>query len=248
MKTLIPFAFGGITIGKDAEGRVSLTDLWKAAGNPKKKRPVDWLGRDSTQELIEVAASLIVPKMGPLELVASHSGRYGGTYAQQQIALSYAKWLSPELHLFVNQVFFERVAEEKNPDLITERAVSTYKKQGKDEAWIRKRMLGMATRSLLTGTLSKHGVTGEGYKHCTNAIYTPLFGGGAETVRQKKNLPAKANTREHMSAEELTAVELAEQLAAGNIAKRNIRGNANCESECLRTARIMADAIRLAKA
>ena len=62
MKTLLPFAFGGITIGKDAEGRISLTDLWKATGSPKKKKPNEWLARESTQELIEMADAIRLAK------------------------------------------------------------------------------------------------------------------------------------------------------------------------------------------
>ena len=150
----IPFAFNGVIIRRDDSGRVSLTDLWKAAKSPRKKKPTEWLGRESTQELLEMARSLITPKMGQLELVGSQAGRYGGTYAQQTLALSYAKWLSPELHLAVNQVFFERQAEEKNPDQILDRAEATYRKRGFTDAQIKARFLGKATRGRLVTVLA----------------------------------------------------------------------------------------------
>jgi len=36
----------------------------------------------------------------------------------------------------VNEVFFQRLEEEKNPDLIVDRAIATYKRKGKDDKWI----------------------------------------------------------------------------------------------------------------
>jgi hypothetical protein len=237
----IPFAFHGVIIRRDESGRVSLTDLWKAAQSPKKKKPAEWLARESTQELLEVAQSLITPKMGQLELVGSQAGRYGGTYAQQTLALSYAKWLSPELHLAVNQVFFERQAEEKSPDKILDRAEAAYRRRGFTDAQIRARFLGKATRSRLVSVLARHGVRGPGgYRNCTNATYKPLWGGEAADIRQKKNLPEKANPREHMSEKELVGLHLAELLAAESIERVQARGNEQCASECRRAAQSVA--------
>lgn len=237
----IPFAFNGVVIRRDESGRVSLTDLWKAAQSPKKKKPAEWLARESTQELLEMAVSLITPKLGQLELVASQAGRYGGTYAQQTLALSYAKWLSPELHLAVNQVFFERQAEEKNPDKILDRAEATYRRRGFTEAQIQARFLGKATRNRLITVLTRHGVRGKGgYRLCTNATYEPLWGGTAADIRVRKNLPEKANPREHMSEKELVGLHLAELIAAESIEKTQARGNEQCAHQCRRAARSVA--------
>ena len=242
--SLIPFAFGGVPIRKDAHGRVSLTDLWKAAGSPKKKKPNDWLGRESTRELLEVATGLITPKQGQLELLSSQAGRYGGTYAQQTLALSYAKWLSPELHLAVNQVFFERVAEEKDPDKILDRAEAAYRRRGFTEAQIQARFQGRATRNRLVSVLARHGVWKHGFRLCTNATYQPLWGGPAALVREKKQLPAGANPREHMSEKELVGLHLAELLAAESIEQKNVRGNQACAAECTRAAQSVARMIK----
>lgn len=236
----IPFAFNGVIIRRDDSGRVSLTDLWKAAQSPRKKKPTEWLARESTQELLEMARSLITPQMGQLELVGSQAGRYGGTYAQQTLALSYAKWLSPELHLAVNQVFFERQAEEKNPDRILDRAEAAYRKRGFTESQIRARFLGKATRGRLVTVLARHGVKDHGYRLCTNATYKPLWGGEASHIREKKNLPEKANPREHMSEKELVSLHLAELLAAESIEKLNVHGNTACASQCTRAAQSVA--------
>lgn len=241
---VIPFAFAGVVIRQDAHGRISLTDLWKAAGSGRKKKPTDWFSRESTQELLAMAKELITPKLGQLELVASAAGRYGGTYAHRTLALSYAKWLSPALHLAVNQVFFERQAEEKNPDLILDRAEASYRRRGFTEGQIRARFQGKATRNRLVSVLAAHGVQQEGYRLCTNATYTPLWGGSASTIRQRKNLPARANPREHMSEKELVSLHLAELLAAESIEQKNTHGNQRCATECFLASQSVARIIQ----
>ena len=240
----ISFSFGGVPIRKDAQDRVSLTDLWNADGGQSKKKPTKWLSRDSTKELLEVAAILIDPKMGQLELMVSTTGRYGGTYAHRTLALSYAKWLSPELHLAINQVFFERQAEERNPDLILDRAEATYRRRGFSESQIQARFQGKATRNRFVSVLAAHGVQKQGYRLCTNATYTPLWGGSASTIRQRKNLSAKANTRDHMSEKELVGLHLSELLATESIEKKNVWGSQACATECFRASQAVANMLR----
>lgn len=237
--TASPF---GYQIARDEIGRISLTDIYKAAGSPSKKDPSTWQQRDSAIELITTVCQILnTPKEGVLK---SKRGKHGGgTFGHKQIALAYAKYLDPKLHVAVNQIFFERLEEEKNPDLILNRAVETYKKKGKTEDWIGERLKGKAARLNFTKTLSVHGVSGIGFGNCTNAIYKPLWGGDAKLVRNKKGLPEKSNTRESMSKVELAAVGLAELLAANNIEKLNIYGNAKCEAECFKTGNFVAQAV-----
>lgn len=241
-KEIIP-CFNGVEIRKDKQGRVSLTDLWKAAGSPNKKDPSTWQTREATTEFIEAAKNLITPKMGELKLVTSSTGRYGGTFAHKQIALAYAKYLSPELHLTVNQVFFERLEEEKNPELAVTRAIDTWKKKGKNESWIEKRMKGISTRKIFTGALKKAGCDQKGYRLATNAMYTPQYGGDASLVRKKLNAPEKANAREHMSEIQLTTIQLTEMIAAQNIEKKRLYGNDACVHECNITSRLIAGSV-----
>lgn len=239
-KEIIPF-YNGTEIRKDNEGRISLTDLWKAAGSKREQAPNFWVNQDSTKQLIDAASGFL--NATPDCIIKSKKGKGGGTYAHKQIALTYSKYLSPELALTVNQVFFERIEEEKNPQLAIDRAIKSWKKKGKDDEWISKRIEASAIRLTFTKTLAAHGVTQAGFGACTNGIYTFLFGGGAEKVREKKNLPEKANTREHMSKLELAAVGFAEELAAENIKAKSIYGNKPCEAECKTSSKIVRDAI-----
>lgn len=101
-----------------------------------------------------------------------------------------------------------------------------------------------AVRNQFTHTLAAHGVNGNGYRDCTNAIYTPFWGGGAPVVRQKLGLPEGANTRDAMTPIQLTATMLAEEGAGTIIERQDRRGNEQCEDACLHSSNIIADAIK----
>ncbi|MER2996156.1 KilA-N domain-containing protein [Pontibacter populi] len=219
----------------DKDENVCLTDLWRLAGGDIDKRPNDWLNLDNTISFIEGVASVLNTALDGI--IKSKRGKGGGTFAHKQVALSYAKYLSPELHVLVNEVFFERLEEQNNPEAAVDRAVKDWKKQGRTDDWINTRLRSKAQRSEFTSILSQHrvinnGTHDNGFRRCTNAIYSPLFGGDAQSIKQKKNLPNKANIRDNLGATELAALMLAEALSAENIKIKKAFGNDECESEC----------------
>lgn len=241
MKTkLIPF-INGVEISRDKDGNISLTDLWKSNGSDPSKTPAEWQRISTTEAFIKAASRFL--NMGIAHIIKSKRGKGGGTYAHQQIALEYAQYLDPQLAVIVNQTFFERLEEQKNPQLAVDRAVQTWQKQGKSEEWIKQRLNSKGTRLMFTGALKDAGVTNEGYGKCTNAIYEPLLNGNAETLREQKHLPEKANVRESMTYLELKTVELAEFLALENIKKHGVKGNRGCELECRRSSEIITSAV-----
>lgn len=239
-KELINVALGP-SVRVNAKGMLSLTDLHKASGASKGLNPAKWQETEAAKAFIEATAQILNIPIG--DIIESKRGKAGGTYAHKQIALAYAKALSPDLHYAVNQAFFERLEEEANPDKIIDRGIATYKKQGHTEEWIADRLSGKASRVALCSTLSRHGVTNKGFGPCTNAIYTALYGGGADKVREKKNLPAKANPRDHMGRMELSALMFAENLAAESIERKNINGDKPCEYACFNAAKQVADLV-----
>lgn len=86
---------------------VSLTDMWRAAGEAESKRPVFWQQTQLGTQFIEfVAANL---KTEDREVWQSRRGNGGGTWAHWQIAMAYAKFLSPEFHMWANTVVRERM-------------------------------------------------------------------------------------------------------------------------------------------
>ena len=228
---------------------VSLTDLWKEAGSPDGKNPVQWIRQESTQQLIEtVGDMLFVGKKHKFDnqIVKTKRGAQstgGGTWAHKNLALAYAKWLDPKLHVLVNEVFFQRVEEEKNPDLIADRYISTYQRKGKSSEWIKQRLDGKLSRNTFTSVLSAHKVSGEGYRNCTNAIYTPIFGGSTAVIREKYGIEKSANVRDNLSVVQLAAIQFSETLAGDDIEKNNRIGNAQCELASHRASNAVRQAL-----
>lgn len=227
-------------IGRD-EDKFSLNDLWVIAGSPEDKRPYDWKDLKQTKEFMSSICNVLnTDKNG---IIKTKRGKRGGTYGIRQVALEYAQYLDTDLAVLVNEVFFQRIEEEKNPDLIVDRAINTYKRKNKNERWIAQRIQGKISRSAFTSTLASHGVEREGFRNCTNAIYSHLYGGGTNVIREKKNLPKTANIRDHMSIAELMAVGLAEALASEDIEKNDLRGNGKCELASGKASKIVANAV-----
>ena len=109
MSNVIQFpVIAGIEIHTDDQGRFNLNALHKAhlALNPQlhknTKQPADWLKLEGTKELINEFSNSEDLHSYPID---SKSGRYGGTFVHEVLAISYAGWISPKFQLQVNQVF-----------------------------------------------------------------------------------------------------------------------------------------------
>ncbi len=98
---------------------LNLTDMWKAAGRPENRRPADWLALEETlrfrayadihwTELEDPVASNAgqagIWNIDTDGFVATVRGNQGGTWAHWQLALPYARYLSPAFHLWCNTV------------------------------------------------------------------------------------------------------------------------------------------------
>lgn len=93
------FVYSGVTI-RDKGEMLSLTDMWKAAGADPMHAPAQWQRLASAEEFI-AHVEIIVGK--------SHNNlietkKRAGTWAHWQIAMAYAKYLSPEFHMWCNEV------------------------------------------------------------------------------------------------------------------------------------------------
>lgn len=86
---------------------LSLTDMWKADGADPARKPAEWLRSADAQRFIEFLAE--THNMGNSHLFKTTAGRNGATWAHWQIALAYAKYLSPEFHGWCNKVVRERM-------------------------------------------------------------------------------------------------------------------------------------------
>lgn len=229
-----------MNIHSDGE-MICLTDLWKESGSPKSKEIKRWLESEPVNRFINTVSVLL--KVGISDVIKIKRGKNGGTWGHKQIALEYAQYLDPKLAVMVNSVFFERIEEEKNPEKIFDRGIKTYQKKGKSLEWIDARFKGIVARNSFTQTLSAHNVKQDGYKNCTNATYSNLFGGSTDVVREKKGLDKSQNIRDNLSVLELRAVEFSELLAKENIENNKLKGNAQCEIACKQSSAAVARAI-----
>ena len=87
------------------EDMLSLTDMWKAGDADPSKRPVEWLRSKGARQFIDHLQVMV----GNSHLFHVGAGRKGQTFAHWQIGLAYAKYLSPEFHMWCNQVVRERM-------------------------------------------------------------------------------------------------------------------------------------------
>ena len=179
----------------------SLNDLWKLAGSPKNRDPKFWLRINETIRYIDSECKR--EKVSENHLLRVKRGRKGGTYASNRILLEYARYLDKDLAVVVNEVFLQEVAAQQNPDMYLDKYRNAYKRKGKDDAWINERMKGVGIRKELTATLGTHGVHDNGFRECTNASYTGLFGMNAPAIRSALNIEKKDSIRDNLDKTQL---------------------------------------------
>lgn len=114
----------GVEITTDAQGRFNLNALHRASGAGPNKAPGQWLRTQQAQDLIsELEAQS--PKSGfgddtVQKSIVSSMGRNGGTFAAEELAVSYAGWISPAYQLEVNRTFIAyRKGELSVPAMLT---------------------------------------------------------------------------------------------------------------------------------
>lgn len=89
---------------RDLDGLYSLNDLHKASGNDPKHRPNQFVRLDITQDLInEIQDENSTAQICALRSINGGANR--GTYACEELILSYAMWISPKFHLIVLRAF-----------------------------------------------------------------------------------------------------------------------------------------------
>jgi hypothetical protein len=101
-------------IRKNTDGMVNLTDMWRAAGASPNKQPWLWWRQDSTQELVGIHGT----NLRQAQVWTTLSGGGGGTWGIANLAIAYAKYLSPQFHAWANQAVIERMETRAIPNSI----------------------------------------------------------------------------------------------------------------------------------
>ncbi|SFI84626.1 KilA-N domain-containing protein [Albimonas pacifica] len=226
MKTSISSLSFNDTPIRDREQMLCLTDMWKAAGSPRNKKPAEWSRYEGSDFIREIGE-----KVGTAHLFENRPGRGGGTWAHWQIGMAYAKYLSPAFHAWCNEVV--RAYMEGTPP-----------PSPQDTRWLAVRQESRAMRNDFTSTLAEHGVTKpRDFARATNATYVGLFGASAGRMRERMGLPKKANLRDRMSRMELAQVILAEELATEHMEDERSWGADECCDVTAMAARSVHQAV-----
>lgn len=97
---------------------------------------------------------------------------------------------------------------------------------------IEARLRGKQIRVHFTQVLQDHGVT-EGWQFgaCTNAIYRPLLGADAATLKKQRGLSKSDSLRDSMSLREIAATMFAETESQARIEAKDCQGFKSCHTE-----------------
>ena len=205
----------------NGEKYISMTDLAKSFGEPSVVI-ASWIKRKDTIEFLGIWEKLNNPNFKPHEFVGfkneagtnrfnlspqqwiaktnangilSKSGRYGGTYAHEDIALHFTQWLSPEFNLYVIKEFKQLKKTEA---------------QRLSEDWQLNRALSKVNYRIHTDAVDLHLIPVK----TPNKLKWPWFTQEADllnlaifgkTSRQwrKENPKADGNIRDHATQEQL---------------------------------------------
>lgn len=118
MKSDIQLHYGDSVVRATADEFVSLTDMWRAEGSPDAKRPNDWRDRAGAEFIEFIGENLNAAGRGIECFRVVRGGNDAGTWAHWQIALAYAKYLSPKFHAWCNTVVRERMQSNPQPPAI----------------------------------------------------------------------------------------------------------------------------------
>ena len=198
---------------------VSLTDLWKAAGSTPSHQPAKWLEGERVGKFINKIKTLLNTPNS--EFLVKRAGRNGGTFAHWQIALAYAKWLSPELHLQVNDVY--RRFQEADPELI-ENAIDRVQSP-EDLKRIEARVRNKQSNVALNGTIIECGGIGKTCAFVANNNNVAITGKTAKELRKEHNLPEKASTRPHLDTDQMIDMAFLERLERKSLEKLRPKGH-----------------------
>lgn len=144
----------------------------------------------------------------------------------------------------IREEAFDKLSRFLSGDITLADEVLQINQNPKDQKWLAVRAQSKYVRAIYTGILQSHGVDGEGYAKCTDAIYKPILGGTTSVVKKEMGLQEKASLRDNLPSMKLTAIMFAEEGAGNIIEKKDAYGNAECELLSSKAAAIVAGALR----
>lgn len=216
----IVIKYNGMNINLSNDKLVNLTDMWKAVDGKSSQRVPKWRELPSTKNFLEsLEKDLNVRKS---DLWKTRGGNGGGTYGHWQIALAYAKYLSPEFHIWANKALREHCEEAVDPGLKIDRGVEAYRRKGYSEEWIANRQLGKTARDEFTSILGECNAKWRHYAIASDMVNKVVLGMTEKAYRKQMGI---SHTRDGQSKAQLAMIRAIEALATERIdAKQNEEG------------------------
>ncbi|HSX03374.1 MAG TPA: Bro-N domain-containing protein [Rhabdochlamydiaceae bacterium] len=167
-------------------------------------------------------------KIEQLKLESSDGKRYKTDTANTETIFRIIQSIpSPKAEPFkrwLAKVGYERVQEIEDPELATQRTRAIYKAKGYSDAWIEKRMRGIAIREELTDEWDKRGIKLQReYAILTAEISKATFGLTPSEYKEHKGLE-RENLRDHMTDLELIFSMLGEASTKEIAVNRDAQG------------------------
>lgn len=241
----VAFTFSGVLVRRNDERMINLTEMWRAAGSPSEKNPNDWRSLPEARKFINhIGLRYNTGKSG---IIRAERGRGKSTWAHWQIAVAYAKYLSPDFHAYVNEAFKEWAEEKNDPGLKIERGIEGFRKRGYSSEWIAARLDGITARKALMSTLGDHNCKTVGkdnpFAEATRAITIAVVGQSPREIKQAKGLAKSASTRDSLDELELAGLRYAEIAARHLIQKERAIGNKECVERCERAGKAVRNTL-----
>jgi DNA-damage-inducible protein D len=140
------------------------------------------------------------------------------------------------------KVGYERIQEIEDPELATKRTRALYKAKGYSDAWIEKRMRGIAIREELTNEWQNRGVKEElEYGILTAEISKATFGMTPKEYKEFKGLK-RQNLRDHMNDLELIFSMLGEASTTEITRNQDVYGFVQSKIAARKGGKIAGDA------
>ena len=166
--------------------------------------------------------------IGQLKLLANDGKKYLTDCANTETIFRIIQSISsPKAEPFkrwLARVGYERIKEIEDPELATKRTRALYKAKGYSEAWIEKRMRGIAIREELTDEWQKRDIEEQkNYAILTAEISKATFDMTPSEYKKYKNLK-RENLRDHMNDLELIFSMLGEASTTEIARNKNAQG------------------------
>ena len=209
------------TISKDGIDYISITDIAKQKNVTDPNGVIaNWMRNRNTVEFLGIWETLHNPNFNPLEFegfrkeagieatnaigIVSQAGRYGGTFAQTDIAFEFASWISVEFRLYLVMEFQRLKAKEQ--ELL---------------GWTAKRELSKINYHIHTDAIKSHLIPEEITSAQASIIYAEeadvlnvaMFGMTAKQWREA-NPDMKGNIRDYATINELICLSNMENINA----------------------------------